>query len=88
MVSHPLFYQLLLVALVFICLILHIGWPAPRRTAPPTTAKPEQPRRKRSTVPKPFTGLIHKPLCNACEQGAASPPKAPGAPPPVLAAPG
>jgi hypothetical protein len=34
--------------------------------------------------PKPFTGFIHKPLCEACEQGADSRPKAPGAPPPLL----
>jgi hypothetical protein len=33
MAPDPLFYQLLLVALVFICLILHIGWPDPRRPA-------------------------------------------------------
>jgi hypothetical protein len=56
MAPDPLFYQLLLVALVFICLILHIGWPDPRRPAPQTTANPDQPRRKRSKEPKPFAG--------------------------------
>ena len=31
--------------------------------------------------PKPFTGLIHKPLREACEQGANARPTAPGSPP-------
>src|SRR2546423_27788 len=39
---------------------------------------------KRSKEPKLFTGLIHKPLCDACAPGTDAPPKAPGAPPPVL----
>ena len=84
MALDPLFYQLLLVALVFICLILHIGWPDPRRPAPQTTAKPDQPRRKRSKEPKPFAGYIHKPICEACEQGLDTRPKAPGSPPPMI----
>jgi transposase-like protein len=84
MAPAPLFYQLLLVALVFICLILHIGWPAPRCPAPQTTANPDQRRRKRSKAPKPFAGYIHKPICEACEQGLETRPKAPGSPPPML----
>ena len=35
-----------------------------------TSLQPGKPRRKRSKAPEPFTGLIHKPLCEACEQGA------------------
>jgi hypothetical protein len=31
-----------------------------------------------------FTGLIHKPLCEICEQGADTRPKAPGSPPSIL----
>ena len=84
MAPDPLFCQLLLVALVFICLILHIGWPDPRRPAPQTTAHPDQPRRKRSKEPKPFAGYIHKPICEACEQGLDTRPKAPGSPPPMI----
>src|SRR6266849_8386282 len=84
MAPDPLFYQLLLVALVFICLILHIGWPDPRRPTPQTTAHPDQPRRKHSKEPKPFAGYIHKPICEACEQGLDTRPQAPGSPPPMV----
>jgi hypothetical protein len=35
MVPNLLFYPLLLVALVLICLLLHVGWPTP----PSTTAR-------------------------------------------------
>lgn len=84
MAPDPWFYQRLLVALVLICLIVHIGWPDPRRPASPTTAKPDQPRRKRSKEPKPFTGLIDRPLCATCEQGPDTHPKAAGSPPPLI----
>jgi hypothetical protein len=47
--------QLLLVALVLICLLVHVWWPDPSRAAPPRPLKPDQPRRKRSKEPKPFT---------------------------------
>ena len=55
MTPNLLFYQLLLVALVLICLLMHVGWPDKPRPSSPTTLKPDQPRRKRSRVPKPFT---------------------------------
>jgi hypothetical protein len=41
-------------------------------------------QRQRSKAPKPFTGFLHKPLCEACEQGANERPQAPDAPPPLL----
>jgi IS1 family transposase len=84
MVPNVLFYQLLLVALVLSCLLLHVWWPDHPGPPPQSPLKPSKPRRKRSTEPKPFTGYIHKPLCEACEQGADSRPKAPGSPPPVM----
>src|SRR5215475_7898496 len=84
MAPDPLFYQLLLVMLVLICLLLHIGWPDPRRPAPQTTAKPDQPRRKRPKEPKPFAGYIHKPICEACEQALDTRLQAPGSPPPMI----
>lgn len=82
MTSNPWFYQLLLAALVLICFILHLRWPDPRRPALQTTAKPAKPRRQRSKEPKPFAGYIDKPLCETCEQGLDTRPKAPGSPPP------
>ena len=84
MTSNPLFYQLLLIALVLICLLLHVGWSdnPPRVLTTPLESQPR--RRRHSKEPKPFAGLIHQPLCEACEQGADSRPKASGSPPPVI----
>jgi hypothetical protein len=84
MVPNLLFYPLLLVALVLICLLLHVGWPTPPSTTPQTPVRPDKPRRQRSKDPKPFPGFLHKPLCEACEHDLDSPPQAPGAPPPVM----
>jgi hypothetical protein len=63
---------------------LHVEWPDNPRATSKTSLQPDKPRRKRSTEPTPFTGLLHKPLCEACANGADAPPKAPGASPPVL----
>ena len=84
MTPNLLFYQLLVVALVLICLLIHVWWPEPRSPAYQMSLKPDKPRRKRSKEPKPFTGYIHKPLCEACEKGTDTSPKAPGSPPPIL----
>ena len=84
MTPNLLFYQLLLVAVVLICLIIHLWWPDPARTTPSSPLKPDKPRRKRSKEPKPFTGYIHKPLCEACEQGLDIRPEAPSVPPPMI----
>ena len=84
MAPNLLFDQLLLVALVLICLITHVWWPDDSRATPQRPLKPDKPRRKRSQEPNPFTGFIHKPLCEACEQGADERPKAPSSPPPLL----
>ena len=79
-----LFYQLLLVALVFICLVIRLWWPDHPRATSYRPFKPDKSRRTRSKVPKPFTGFIHKPFCDACEHSADACPKALSAPPPLL----
>ena len=84
MVSHPLLYQLLLVALVFIYLLLHVRLDAPPPRVPYPLPAPAPPRRRRAKAPKPFAGLIHKPLCEACAQGADARPKAPSSPPSMI----
>jgi IS1 family transposase len=84
MAPNLLVYQLLLVALVLICLMLHVWWLDAPSVIPQMPRKPDTPRRKRSKAPKPLPGLIHRPLCAACEQGSDSPPKAAGSPPPIL----
>jgi hypothetical protein len=62
MVPNVLFYQLLVVALVLSCLLIHVWWPDAPRATPAMPLKPNKPRRTRSKEPKPFTGYIHKPL--------------------------
>jgi len=84
MAPNLLFYQLLLVALVLIFLMIHLWSPDHSRATPHRPFKPDKPRRKRSKEPQPFTGLLHKPLCEACELEAAKRPKAPESPPPMI----
>src|SRR6266702_1171978 len=84
MASNLLFYQLLLVALVCLCFVLHALWPGARTGVRPTLLQPSPPRPKRSREPTPFAGLLHKPLCAACDQAAASGHKAPSTPPPLI----
>ena len=85
MVPNVLFYQLFVVALVVICLLIHIWWCDAPSARSPTAPTPDTPRRKRSTEPKPFPGFIHIPLCAACVQGTDERPTTPGAPPLVIA---
>ena len=84
MVSHLFYYQLALIALVWLCLMLQWAWPSDPATACPTTQEPPPPRPKRKREPNPFAGLTHKPPCDACEHTTDSGPQAPSAPPPRL----
>ena len=84
MASNLLFYQLLLVALVCLCFVLHALGPGARTGVRPPLLQPSPPRPKRSREPTPFAGLLHKPLCAVCEQAAASGHQAPRTPPPLL----
>ena len=83
MVPDLFFYQLVLIALVWLCFMLH--WVAPSDAAAcPMTPEPPSPRPKRKREPTPFAGLTHKPHCDACEHATDSHPQAPSAPPPRL----
>lgn len=84
MAPDALFYPLLLAALVSVCMIIHAWWPDPLRATPLPPVQPGQPRRNRSKKPEPFAGYIQQPLCEACEHGIDSRPKAPGSPPPLI----
>jgi hypothetical protein len=84
MASNPLFYQLLLITLVLLCLLVHVALPDDPPHVLQTPLEPQPRRRRRSKEPKPFAGLIRQPLCEACEQGAAIRPTVPGVPPPVI----
>jgi hypothetical protein len=84
MVSTPIFYNLLLLSLLWLCFLWHMLWPHGRPSAGSTTPALTPLRRQRSQEPKPFAGLIHKPLCEACECAAGRRPQPPSSPPPVL----
>ena len=84
MAPNPLFYQLLVVALVLICLLIHIGLPDKPLSLPQPPLASTTRRRTRSTAPKPFPGLLRKPLCEACAQEAEARPTASGSPPPFI----
>src|SRR5919202_5753236 len=83
MVSHLFYYQLALCVLVWLFVMLHVTGSKP---CPPTPPAPAQPKRKRSTEPKPFAGLTHKPHCALCDQEtgetAPAPPRRPDPMPP------
>ena len=89
MVSHHFFSQLVLLALLWLFVILHLF--RPKRPVP-TPAEPAlpallTPKRPRSNEPKPFEGLTHKPHYALCEQDTASPKAPPPVPPDPMAPP-
>src|SRR5207244_6097483 len=84
MVSHLFFYQLVLVALVWLCLMLQWAWPSDPPAMCPTTPEPPGPLPKRHREPTPFAGLTHKPPCDACEHSGAPHPQPPAPPPPHI----
>src|SRR5215510_9072346 len=77
MVSNLFFYQVVLIALVWLFLILSWLWPSEPTAVPPSPSKPVTPPRQRSKKPQPFTGLTCKPHCEACEQALETPMLAP-----------
>src|SRR5438874_13297199 len=84
MVSHLFYYQLALLAILWLFVMLHVAGSEPGLTGP---AVPAQPKRTRSTEPQPFAGLTHKPPCALCAQEtgetAPAPPPRPGPMPPT-----
>jgi hypothetical protein len=66
MVSPHVFSQLILSALLWLVVIVHLTRPKRPVTAPATpTEEPEplKPKRHRSNAPKPFEGLTKRPPC-------------------------
>ena len=83
MVPILFFYQLVLVALVWLCVMLHWAWPSDPATCPPPS-EPTPPKPKRHREHKPFAGFTTKPHCDTCEHGTAPRPQAPSTPPPRI----
>src|SRR5919198_6079999 len=77
MVSHLLYYQLALLALLWLFVMLPLSWPRRSEPPPPVPATPLKPKRKRATEPKAFAGLTHKPPCALCERETGETPPAP-----------
>ena len=82
MVSHLVFYQLGLIALMWVFLMLSGLWPSEPAAARLMPPKPLRPRCKPSKKPKPFPGLTRKPCCAACKQAIEAPKLQPSPPPP------
>src|SRR5215510_8111231 len=83
MVPTLFFYQLTLIALVWLCLMLQWAWPGDPAVCP-TTPEPPPPRRTRKRAPKPFAGFTTKPHCDACAHSTDSRPQPPACPPPRI----
>jgi transposase-like protein len=84
MESHLFFSQLVLFALIWLFILLHLSWPQHAVTVPVTAAQPAPLKRKRSNEPKAFEGLTQKPHCALCEQETTDiPPLSPVRPDPM-----
>src|SRR5215467_5399257 len=83
MVSHLFFYQLVLVALVWLCLMLQWAWPSDPATCSPPP-EPTLPVPKRHRERTPFAGLTTKPHCDACAHASDLRPEAPCPLPPRI----
>jgi len=68
MVSHHVFSQLVLLALLWLFVILHLSQPKRPVTAPVVPALPEPltPKRPRSNEPKPFALLLDSGVLRSC----------------------
>src|SRR5215475_16165044 len=67
--SPPLvYYALVILGLLWLCVMLPYLWPSSPGGATKTPTKSITPKRKRSTEPKAFEGLTHKPHCALCAQ--------------------
>jgi hypothetical protein len=85
MVSHLFFYQLVLIALVWLFLVLHSAGPCARAKRPrPAEPGPLPPKRTRSKEPTPFVGLTQRPPGALCEREAPQPPLPPPMPPAAM----
>src|SRR5262245_13286554 len=81
MVSHLFYYQLAVLALAWLCVLLHVTGSTPGLPASPISIQPKRPR---STAPKPFAGLTHRPPCALCARETVHPnPSAPVPPAPM-----
>jgi hypothetical protein len=79
-----LFYEVLLLALLWLYVAGYWRRPRGRPKMGRATPTPATPPRKRSRDPQPFPGFTHKPLCTACEHDQEPVPQPPSCPPPHI----
>src|SRR4029453_13864818 len=81
MIPHLFYYQLVVLAFLWLCVMLHAVWPSRGAGSQPKPAESEpiKSKRTRSHEPQPFAGLTQNPPCALCAQEATHP----QAPPPV-----
>lgn len=82
MVSSLFFYQLALIALLWLCLLLQDAGPRDQAVIrpPPPALTPSRRQRRRALTS--YEGLTPTPPCDACEPPRALPPHAPSTPAP------
>jgi transposase-like protein len=68
MLPHHVYYQLVILVLLWLCIMLPHLWPSPPGGMPTRPTDPIKTKRHRSRESKPFTGLTQKPHCAVCEQ--------------------
>jgi hypothetical protein len=81
MVCHPVFHELLLLGLLWLCVTFYWLWPWHQAATDQAHGKRARQSTRRSKDPKPFPGLIRKPTCGACEQAQERLDSSPCAPP-------
>jgi hypothetical protein len=86
MISYHIYYQLVIIGLLWLCVMLHYFWPRQAAVSPPPPVQPVPPqwKRKRSKEPKPFVGLTQRPHCALCAHETNHPkPQPPSRPTPM-----
>ena len=75
MISHHVYYQLAILGFLWLCIMLHCGWPSrsTRALSRPAAPGPLTRKRQHSNAPQPFEGLTQRPHCAACEHDANCP---------------
>jgi hypothetical protein len=68
MIPDLVYYQLVIIILLWLCFMLPPLWPSPHRGMPTRPGAPIKPKRNGSRELKAFAGLTHKPHCALCEQ--------------------
>ena len=68
MLSHLFYYQIALLALLWLFVMLHSPGPGEARLRPPRQATTLKPKHTRFKAPKAFEGLTHRPPCPLCKR--------------------